>query len=131
MEMHDGAKDEIKETLKKLTISEENIHKAMVVFDSWYKDWEKASKIKVAPNLLKSRLMSPGFVPKMQLPENENGVANDNAEPISEENAVEGENVSEKEQVTDIGEEVNLRENKVLEKPVEVVPEDEVQDFVE
>ena len=129
MEMHDGAKDEIKETLKKLTISEENIHKAMVVFDSWYKDWEKASKIKVAPNLLKSRLMPPGFVPKMQLPENEDGVANDNAEPVSEENAVEGENVSEKEQVTDIGEEVNLGEAKVLENPVEIVPEDEVQDF--
>ena len=65
----------------------------------------------------------------MQLPENEDGAANDNAEPVSEENAVEGENVSEKEQVTDIGEEVNLGEAKVLENPVEIVPEDEVQDF--
>ncbi len=129
MEMHDNAKNEIKSALQGLTISQENLNKAMVVFDSWYKDWEKASKIKVAPNLLKSRLTPSGFIPKMQLPENEPETANDNSEVAPAESAVDGENTAEKEQVTDIVEEVNLGEVKVLEKSVEIAPEDEVQDF--
>lgn len=123
LDVHDGAKKEIINALKPMKISEQQISKAKLFFDKWYKNWLRASKFKLNNT-------SVGFVPKIDVSDAEN----DNM-PIIEEEApvVEDDIVMEsqpEEQIPEI-EIKAIEAAKVMDEPIVISPEDKIESFVE
>lgn len=113
LDIHEGGKNEIKASIEKVKITDEKLNKAKVVFDSWYNDWKRISKLKGFG--AGAKVMLP------QLPVSD--------EAISIQDETEQDSNGKDININDVEEEVNLDTPKVMNVPVEMEPEDEVKAF--